>query len=403
MSRPSLEVADIIRRHGEDFLAIYGESISADQKRLLDTLVACRTAALGGHVDQCDQCDHVVVSYNSCRNRHCPKCQGGAIAEWLEARRADLLPTDYYHVVFTLLAELADLALQNKKVMYDILFRAASQTLLQIAADPKHLGVQLGFLAVLHTWGQTLHHHPHLHCVVPGGGLTADRSSWVACRDGFLLPVRVLSSLFRGKFLALLQRAFAAGELHFHGSLASLANPANFDALLARVRSKNWVVYAKPPFGGPEQVLKYLARYTHRVAISNSRLVGLQDGQVSFRWKDYANHDRHREMTLSAVEFIRRFLLHQLPSGFVRIRYYGFLANSTRANSLATIRSLLEAGVPSPDSLVEPAETGSSLQRDAQAHLCPACGEGRMHLLCRLRPFETFTPLPPLRPSAPDT
>lgn len=400
MSRPSLEVADIIRRHGEDFLAVYGESISADQKRLLDTLAACRTAALGGHVDQCDHCEQVVVSYNSCRNRHCPKCQGGAIAEWLEARRADLLPVDYYHLVFTLPAEPAKLALQNKKVVYDILFQAASQTLLQIAADPKHLGVQLGFLAVLHTWGQTLHHHPHLHCVVPGGGLTADHSSWVACRDGFLLPVRVLSSLFRGKFLALLQRAFEAGELHFHGSLASLATPANFHALLARVRAKDWVVYAKPPFGGPEQVLKYLARYTHRVAISNSRLVWLRDGQVCFRWKDYAHHDRQREMTLSAVEFIRRFLLHQLPSGFVRIRYYGFLANCTRKSSLAMIRGVLGRQPQTDQTSIQP---GPLPQFDPELPLCPVCREGRMHQLCRLRRFETYTPPPRPRPPAPDT
>jgi hypothetical protein len=289
MTRPRLEVADVVREHGDAFLDRYGNVLLPQQRRVLSDIAACRTATLGGHVEACDRCGHQRIAYNSCRNRHCPKCQAGAAAEWTEDRRAELLPVAYFHVVFTLPAVLGPIALQNPRVVYGLLFQAAAETLQQIAADPKHLGAEIGFLSVLHTWGQNLQHHPHVHCVVPGGGLALDGSRWIACRPRFFLPVRVLSRVFRGKFLARLRAAFEQGKLSFHGRLAALADPVEFRRRLAASARTEWVVYAKPPFGGPEQVLKYLARYTHRVAISNHRLLAQEGGKVTFRWKDYVN------------------------------------------------------------------------------------------------------------------
>ncbi len=380
MPRPPLEVADVFRAHARDFLRAAGSVVTFAKKKVLRALVACRTAALGGHHYVCsDACGYERFAYKPCGNRHCPKCQAAARAEWLEARVADLLPVEYFHVVFTVPAEVAEIALQNKKVMYDILFRASAETLKRIAADPQHLGAVLGFIGLLHTWGQTLHHHPHVHYVVPGGGISPDGATWISCPPGFFLPVRVLSSVFRGKFLDLTRQAFAKGELSFQGRLAPLATPKAFAAHLAPTYDTPWVVYAKPPFGGAAQVLKYLSRYTHRVAISNQRLVSLDNGEVRFRWKDYAHGNRQRIMKLSAIEFIRRFLLHVLPKGYVHIRHFGFLANSVRAKKLPRCRELLEpsrAPMPSLDDIVPafawdgPADTpGSS---------CPNCGKGHI-------------------------
>jgi hypothetical protein len=346
----------------------------------MHAIEVCRTAVLGGHVDQCDHCGHRRISYNSCWNRHCPKCQSLAKAEWLEKHRAQLLPVPYFHVVFTLPDSIASIAWQNKKVVYNILFRAASETLRRIAADPKHLGANIGFLAVLHTWGQNLLFHPHLHCVVPGGGLSADRRAWISARKRFFLSVRVLSRLFRGLFLHCLRKAFSSGKLQFHGSLQELNDPEKFELFLKRCRKPEWVVYCKPPFGGPDQVLDYLGRYTHRVAISNHRLVRLVDGKVSFRWRDYKDGNKLKMMTLDAHEFIRRFLLHVLPRGFVRIRHYGFLANPHHKQNLALCRRLL--GTPPIDAAGSlPAEDG--MQRCERAlgeplTLCPVCHQGRM-------------------------
>jgi hypothetical protein len=379
MRRPQIEVADVFREHGDAFLDQHGDTLSREQRRVLHDIAACRTAELGGHVEECDQCGHQQIAYNSCRNRHCPKCQATAAAQWMEAREAELLPVEYFHVVFTLPAVLGPIALQNPRELYGLLFRTAAETLQQIAADPKHLGAEIGLLAVLHTWGQNLQHHPHVHCVVPGGGLSFDGSKWVACQPGFFLPVRVLSRVFRGKLLAMLRGAFDRGKLSFHGKLAALADPREFQLQLAASAKEEWVVYAKPPFGGPDQVLKYLARYTHRVAISNRRLVALEDGNVGFHWKDYAHRGDQKIMTLTAAEFIRRFLLHVLPSGFVRIRHYGFLANRVCRDKLALCRALLGAGTtPEPvasEPCVEPEETA---EEQATPHACPSCGVGRM-------------------------
>jgi hypothetical protein len=373
-------VADIFRRHGAEYRQSHDAILSTDQRCVMRAIELCRTAALGGHRDQCDRCGQERISYNSCRNRHCPKCQSLAKAKWLEARQAELLPIEYFHVVFTVPERIAPLALQNKRVLYKILFRAASETLLTIAADPKRLGAKIGFLAVLHTWGQNLLHHPHLHCVVPGGGISPDGRRWVACRPGFFLPVRVLSRMFRGKFLAYLKQAFEHGELRFNGKLEVLADPAAFAALLQDARKTEWVVYSKPPFGGPAQVLDYLGRYTHRVAISNHRLVRLEDGNVTFRWKNYAHGNRIGLMTLDVSEFMRRFLLHVLPRGFTRLRQYGLLSNRDRSRHLALCRELLHQSdpaepqpQPTPDwkSRYE-ALTGESFDS------CPCCRLGRM-------------------------
>jgi hypothetical protein len=348
--------------------------LSREQRRALRDIRDCRTAVLGGHLQQCDQCGHRVNVYNSCRNRHCPKCQATARAKWLAQRQAELLPAPYFHVVFTLPPQMGRLALQNAKLIYGLLFRAASQTLLEIAADPKHLGASIGFLAVLHTWGQNLRLHPHLHCIVPGGGISPDGSRWIACRKSFFLPVRVLSRLFRKKFLRSLRAAFRKDDLHFAGDLRDLAEPAAFRSLCQQAVRNEWVVYAKPPFGGPERVLKYLARYTHRVAISNHRLRTLENARVSFDWKDYAHRGRTKIMTLDAVEFIRRFLLHVLPSGLVRIRQFGFLANRVRKQKLEQCRALLGVRTLSP--IIDSDDSPHAPIEDT--HRCPICKLGRL-------------------------
>lgn len=378
--RPALEVADILRRCGRQYRQTHADGLSRVQRRVMSAIELCRTAALGGHVEQCDACGHQRIAYDSCRNRHCPKCQSLARAQWLERRHAELLPqVEYFHVVFTLPEPIAALAYQNKRVLYDMLFRTSAGTLRTIAADPKHLGAEIGFITILHTWGQNLLHHPHVHCVVPGGGISPDGERWIACRPGFFLPVRVLSRLFRRLFLEQLRRAFDAGVLRFHGQLEPLHDARAFAAWLAPTARSEWVVYAKPPFGGAEHVLDYLGRYTHRVAISNNRLLAFDGHTVQFRWKDYRHESRQRTMTLTADEFIRRFLLHVLPDGFKRIRSYGWLANCHRADKLATCRQLL--GVEAPAAKAEPGEdyrdryqrlTGRSL-RD-----CPVCGKGHM-------------------------
>ena len=405
--RAGLEIADVFRQHGEAYRVTHGATLLPEQRRVMRAIEECRTAALGGHVSECDSCGHQVIAYNSCRNRHCPKCQSLSGAQWVAAQQADLLPVDYFHVVFTVPEELAPLALQNKRVVYDILFAAASQTLLQIAADPQHMGAEIGLLAVLHTWGQNLMHHPHLHCVVPGGGLSPDGKQWLSCRTGFFLPVRVLSRLFRRLFLQNLQRAFERGELCFHASLAHLAQPRAFADLVGRARRKEWVVYAKPPFGGPSQVLSYLGRYTHRVAISNDRLVKMEDGQVTFRWKNYRRGNQQGTMTLAAAEFIRRFLLHVLPTGFQRIRRYGLLANRGRSSKLAVCRRLLgvaeDAVQPKAPREGYQAEyetvTGESIVR------CPVCRTGQMQrveMIAAVRVVGAWGSVPP-RPSRLDT
>ena len=370
----ALEVADIFRRHGEAYRQAHGAHLGRVERRVMGAIAACRTAALGGHVERCTDCGKIRVAYNSCRNRHCPKCQNLARAEWIDARQAELLPVPYFHVVLTLPAPVAEIAFQNKAVLYDILMRTAAETLRTIAADPKHLGAEIGLIAVLHTWGQNLHHHPHVHCIVPGGGPSPDGTRWIACRPGFFLPVRVLSSLFRRLFLQQLDAAFEAGRLHFFSALTTLADPANFARLLAELRRVDWVVYAKRPFGGPEQVLAYLGRYTHRVAIANSRLIKLEDGRVSFRWRDYRQNAKNKVMTLTAEEFIRRFLLHALPDAFQRIRHYGLLANGHRADKLALCRRLLTAPPPSspPPSRDYRERYRQLTGRDLD--ICPCCG-----------------------------
>ena len=375
--RPALDIADIFRAHGPAWRQAQAGHLSLGQLKVMSAIEACRTAALGGHVERCEDCDHVQIAYNSCRNRHCPKCQGAAAQRWLEAREAELLPLAYYHVVFTLPAQIGDIAFHNKAVVYDILFKAASETLLTIAADPKHLGARIGLTAVLHTWGSALTHHPHLHCIVPGGGLSPDGQSWISCRPRFFLPVRVLSRLFRRLFLDRLVEAHAEGRLAFFGDLAGLAARTAFAARLAPPRRAEWVVYAKRPFAGPEAVLAYLARYTHRVAIANSRLVSWDDKAVTFRWKDYRQDGqaRRKTMTLDPGEFIRRFLIHVLPTGFHRIRHYGLLANTARADNLAKARALLDAPAPAPAPDINP--EAPSLK---PAITCPCCG-GRMILI----------------------
>ena len=386
MPRPLLEVADVFRAYGDVYRQEYGASMSREQCRVMHAIEVCRTAALGGHVDECDHCGHQAISYNSCRNRHCPKCQSLDKAQWLEARQAEILSVAYHHAVFTLPEALAPVALQNQTVVYNILFRAASQTLLTIASDPKHLGAEIGFTAILHTWGQNLLHHPHLHCVIPAGGLSPDRKRWVRCRPGFFLPVRVLSRLYRRLFLEALTTAFSNGQLGFHGRLEPLAAPHAFARLVQTCQKLEWVVYSKPPFGGPQKVLDYLGRYTHRVAIANHRLLRMQDGQVTFTWKDYKHQGRQQTMTLDATEFIRRFLLHVLPKHFVRIRYYGLLANCHRSQNIQRCRQLLG---------VSPATTTSIPETHDWVHLlmaltgrdpllCPVCKQGhlvRIHTL----------------------
>lgn len=365
-------MADIVRTHQADLLSRWNHVLSRQQRKALRDIRDCRTAALGGRVQQCDQCGHRVILYNSCRNRHCPKCQATARARWLAQREAELLPVPYFHVVFTLPSQIGRLALQNPRQIYTILFRSTAQTLLDAAADPRLLGASIGFLAVLHTWGQNLHWHPHLHCVVPGGGISLDGSRWIGCRkSSFFLPVRLLSHRFRKCFLRSLCRAFRNGALHFHGELKSLCQPARFQALCDQTAAIDWVVHVKPPFGGPRRVLKYLARYTHRVAISNHRLRSLENGRVSFEWKDYAHRARTRLMTLDSVEFLRRFLLHVLPAGLVRIRQFGFLAQRHRTHKLQLCRVLLAARFPAR---CDPAANPGS----ADWQTCPSCKLGQL-------------------------
>jgi hypothetical protein len=393
MDRPPLEVGEVFRRYGPAYREQQGATLSAAQRRVLRALAVCRTAALGGHLEQCDQCGHQRICYNSCRNRHCPKCQSLARAQWLEDRQAELLPCEYFHVVFTLPEPLRAVAYQNQRVVYGLLFRAAAETLRTIAADPKRLGVQLGFFAVLHSWGQTLVHHPHLHGVVTGGGLSLDGRCWRSCRQGFLLPVRVLSRLFRRLFLEHLQKAFDAGQLRFFSSLEELQDRRAFLRYLAPLRKTRWVVYAKRPFAGPQQVLDYVGRYTHRVAISNHRLVAVEEGQVCFRWKDYQDGNqlaRHslsdggqKTMTLPAAEFLRRFLLHVLPAGFQRIRYYGLLGNRHRQEKLARCRQLLGLAPAQTAGTQPPLEYRDRYEQLTGCSLweCPACHRGRMRVV----------------------
>ena len=387
MDRPPLEVADLVRAAGPAFIARSRTWITWKHVKVLLAIVRCRTAVLGGHLDECTRCGHRAISYNSCRNRHCPKCQAGARECWLEKRRQELLPTPYVHVVFTLPRHLAPLALQNKKVVYDLLFRTSAQTLLEVAHDQKHLGAEIGFFSVLHTWSQKLELHPHVHCVVPAGGLSADRKRWIKPRYAFFLPVKVLSRVFRGKFVAALKRAFQDGQLSFHGDLRLLAQPKTFAAWLRTLFRKDWVVYSKPPFGGPDYVLRYLGRYTHRVAISNHRLVSFADHQVIFRWRDSAHKNEQRRMTLSLDEFLRRFLLHLLPDGFVRIRNFGFLANRRRAAFLPLCFQLLGR-----TKHAEQDTPGAQDSRDLW--LCPKCA-APMRVVERLTAAEIQLRSPP--------
>src|SRR5437899_11252467 len=397
MSRPMLEVADIFRDHGAAWRRANAGHVSLDQMKVMSAIESCRTAALGGHVARCEKCSHTLIAYNSCRNRHCPKCQGAAAKEWLAEREADLLPVPYFHVVFTVPAQISDIAYQNKAVIYDLLFKVSAETMLTIAADPKHLGGRIGITAVLHTWGSALTHHPHVHMIVPGGGFSLDGKRWVSCRPGFFRPVRVLSRLFRRLVREKLLAAHVAGRLHFFGDHVALAKRKAFAAYLAPLRKTEWVVYAKRPFGGPEPVLRYLSRYTHRVAIAHRRLVALDDDRVAFKWKDYRadGPERAKVMTLAIDEFIRRFLIHVLPTGFHRIRHYGLFANGSRAENIARARQLLD--VP-PTKKNEPPDAGSADAGEPQilAHPCPCCG-GRMIII------ETFARgySPQYRPTAP--
>jgi len=367
MSRPAVEVADILRAQGDRFLDRYRNSFDFQQLKAFRALQRCRTAALGGHVDACPRCGHrAAISYNSCRNRHCPKCQTQARERWLVARERELLATSYFHVVFTVPHELNVLALDNQRLFYDLLFAASTQTLLEVAVDPKHLGAEIGGISILHTWGQNLLLHPHIHCVIPAGGLSPDRSRWVRPRYPFFLPVKVLSRVFRGKFCAGLKRLYRREQLHCSGPASALADPKQFRHLLRRLHRQDWVVYAKPAFGGPVQVLRYLGRYTHRVAISNHRILAFDGERVTFRWKDYAHGGKQRKMTLLATEFLRRFFLHVLPKGFVRIRHFGFLANRFRVHRLALCRQLLTSDRPPPTPQAA-AEASSNWH-------CPRCG-----------------------------
>jgi len=405
--RPPLEVADIVRAHGAAFLARYGPGLSTAQRRALADVAVCRTAALGGHVQRCGACGHEAIAYNSCRNRHCPKCQGSRTAAWLRREASFLLPVEYYHVVFTLPSALAELVWQNQRLGYTLLFRAAQETLREVAADPKHLGAQVGLLAVLHTWGQDLHYHPHLHVVATGGGLASDAAGtgttptrWVACRPGFFLPVRVLSRVFRGKYLAFVRQAQVAGKLSFHGALAGLADAAAFAAWRRAQYRSDWIVYAKPPFGGPEQVLKYLARYTHRVALSNRRLLRIEGERVDFTAKDYGAGGRRRVVRLAAEEFLRRWVQHVLPRGFVKIRHYGLLANRHRTERLTLCRALLAVWTLAQ---VVVGILGPEEARRRDPRHCPACGAALWRVVAELPRSAAVAGLAAPSPTAPDT
>jgi hypothetical protein len=392
MSRPAFEVADIFRDHGAAWRRAYAGHVSLEQMKVMSAIERCRTAALGGHVEQCQDCRHTRIAYNSCRNRHCPKCQGTAARDWLADREAELLPVGYFHVVFTLPRAIADIAYQNKRVIYDLLFKASTETVLTIAADPRHLGARIGITSVLHSWGSAMTHHPHVHMIVPGGGISLDGQSWVPCRPNFFLPVRVLSRLFRRLFLQMLVAAHEAGRLTFFANHQALADMTAFAAFLKPLGKSEWVVYAKQPFGGPEAVLAYLSRYTHRVAISNRRLISIDNNRVTFKYKDYRieGSGRYTTMSLDVAEFIRRFLMHVLPKGFHRIRHTGLLANGNRAANIARARELLD--VPAPE-----VETSATADEPSElARPCPCCG-GRMIVI------EVFEPgcQPKYRP-APD-
>jgi hypothetical protein len=382
-------VADLIRIAGDAFIERNRQWIGWKHVKVLLAISRCRTAALGGHLDECTRCGHRAISYNSCRNRHCPKCQTGARERWIAARQRELLPTRYVHVVFTLPRELAPLVLQNRKAVYDLLFRASAETLMEVARDPRHLGTEIGFFSVLHTWNQKLGLHPHVHCVIPAGGLSLDHTRWTSSHYRFFLPIKVLSRVFRGKFVAALKRAFEDGQLSFHGNLRLLAQPKTFCSWLRPLFRKDWVVYAKRPFGGPEYVLQYLGRYTHRVAISNHRLVSLTDGQVTFRWRDSAHHNEQKLLPISVDEFLRRFLLHLLPQGFVRIRNFGFLANRRRATLLPLCFQLLCAAQKPP---TQP--DTSSTNGPADLWRCPNCG-GPMKVIERFTAAEMHLRSPP--------
>jgi len=393
VTRPTLEVADIFRDHGAAWRRAHAGHVSLGQLKVMSAIERCRTAALGGHVARCQDCAHTQISYNSCRNRHCPKCQGAAAREWLAERQAELLPVGYFHVVFTLPAAVADIAYHNKAMIYDLLMRVSAETMLTIAADPKHLGARIGITSVLHTWGSAMTHHPHVHMIVPGGGIALDGERWVACRPGFFLPVRVLAKLFRRLFLDKLAAAHAAGRLQFFGDHAHLADPQAFAAFLKPLRKTKWFVYAKRPFAGPQAVLAYLARYTHRVAISNRRLISVDDTGVTFKVKDYRieGPGRYKTMTLAAHEFIRRFLIHVLPKGLHRIRHYGLFAGAGRADNIARIRQMLDVEATPP----QPADDHTA-DADDPSDACPCCG-GRMIVI------ETFEAgsTPRYRPTTP--
>ena len=387
MTRPPLEVAELVRTAGTSFIERNRQWLRWTHIKVLLAIVRCRTAALGGHIDACMRCGHrAAISYNSCRNRHCPKCQTGARERWIQARRRELLSTPYVHVVFTLPPQLASLALQNKKVIYGLLLRASAETLLEVARNPRHLGAEIGFFSVLHTWNQKLQLHPHVHCVIPAGGLSLDRTRWIRSRPRFFLPIQVLRRVFRGKFVAGLKSAFQRKQLHLSGNLAFLAQPKIFTSWLRPLFRKDWIVYCKPPFGGPEYVLYYLGRYIHRVAISNHRLVSFENGQVTFRWRDSARNNEQKLMALSLDEFLRRFLLHLLPKGFVRIRHFGLLASRRRAQLLPLCLAAL-------DSL--PAQTETSTTQDMSPHrICPQCG-GTMAIIERLTAVQIQLRSPP--------
>ena len=389
MDRPPLEVADLVRAAGPDFAERSHRWLTSCHRKVLTAIERCRTSALGGHLDECSRCGYRAISYNSCRNRHCPKCQGNARERWLADRRQELLPTRYAHVVFTLPHLLAPLALQNKKILYGLLFRASADALLEIAHDPKHLGADIGFFSVLHTWNQKLQHHPHVHCVVPAGGLSPDQTSWIQPRYAFFLPVKVLGRVFRAKFIAGLRRAYRRGQLGFHGQLRFLAHPKAFSSWIRQLFRNDWVVYCKRPFGGPEHVIRYLGAYTHRVAISNRRLVSFRNGKVTFRWRDSAHKNKKRLMSLALDEFLRRFLLHTLPSGLVRIRHFGFLANRKRAGLLPLCFQLL-------GSARQPAATNQQPSADGKPSVwnCPHCG-GVMVVIDRFTAAAALARWPP--------
>jgi hypothetical protein len=389
MTRPPLEVADLVRTAGTPFIERNRQWLRWTHIKVLLAIARCRTAALGGHIDECTRCGHrTAISYNSCRNRHCPKCQTGARERWIQARRRELLPSPYVHVVFTLPPQLASLALQNKKAIYGLLLRASAETLLAVARNPRYLGAEIGFFSVLHTWNQKLQLHPHVHCVIPAGGLSLDRTRWIRSRPRFFLPIPVLRRVFRGKFVAGLKSEFQRGQLHLSGSLAVLAQPKIFASWLRPLFRKDWIIYSKPPFGGPEYVLHYLGRYTHRVAISNHRLLAFENGAVTFRWRDSAHNNEQKPMTLSLDEFLRRFLLHLLPKGFVRIRHFGFLASRRRAQLLP----LCLAALDSPPAQTE---TATSTAQDMSSHWsCPQCG-GSMVIIERLTAAQIQLRSPP--------